>query len=133
MKYAASCDKFGFPAEQSKLGDKNAVPGRMNIYPGNGIGREFARDSRAHDVVSERPPPRGFPPVGPPPLTFRGHPQPPFRDYFLLICITGAAVDKRSERPAARHCDVNKLRLPDLLPRGGHASSFVIAAPLSPV
>lgn len=32
-------------------------------------------------------------------VTFCGHPQPPFGDYFLLICITGGTLDKRSESP----------------------------------
>lgn len=50
-------------------------------------------------------------------------------DYFLLICITPRPTKGARDRPC--HCNVNKLRLPDLLPRGGHASSFVIAPPLS--
>lgn len=56
---------------------------------------------------------------------------PPFSkgDYFLLICITPRPTKGARDRPC--HCNVNKLRLPDLLPRGGHASSFVIAPPLS--
>lgn len=33
-------------------------------------------------------------------VTFYGHPQPPLGDYFLLICITDGAVDKRNEKPA---------------------------------
>lgn len=68
--------------------------------------------------------------------SLRGHPQPPLPpspfskgDYFLLICITPRPTKGARDRPC--HCNVNKLRLPDLLPRGGHASSFVIAPPLS--
>lgn len=59
------------------------------------------------------------------------NPPSPFSkgDYFLLICITPRPTKGARDRPC--HCNVNKLRLPDLLPRGGHASSFVIAPPLS--
>lgn len=64
-----------------------------------------------------------WPPATPPPSPFSKG------DYFLLICITPRPTKGARDRPC--HCNVNKLRLPDLLPRGGHASSFVIAPPLS--
>lgn len=106
----------------------------MNIYPVlAGIRQEFPRDARWRCIWEKRSPPGGifyesFVTFPWPPATHLS-PTPPFQgDYFLLICITPQPTKGARDRP--RHCNVNKLRLPDLLPRGGHASSFVIAAPL---